>query len=177
MIENCGIVVGASGFFGRGEGAKPNAFTVVSDSCNPRVLPNEGYSFESVMRILLSATIVTILGMGTVAKIALAVVQLVMILMVYLKFISAIHNHPVHENELPVFHPCCAERVAARNIMGVPVPLRDTFKVLSVNNSVLAVCERNEPVGLIEWLGQKMSCLIPFHTFYYRTTFVVTGSY
>ena len=158
----CLFVISASRFFWGKE--KSYAFTY-SKNGYP-CLPFSVFTFliganslETNSVIFSNFFILMVLGVGANSQVAPAIVQGVMVLVVYIISGIAFQNFSGHKvsDICPPFSSLGSKRISRGVQMGTPIPLRKIFKVLGVNNRVLSLRQGNKPIRLVERLDNFVS--------------------
>lgn len=119
------------------------------------------YAFMSASIVWSNLAIALILIWSSLTKIFPSIIKSVSIFVISLECTTAIQNLPRHIYSsffCVMFTP--SDRIEAlcnRTPMSTPIPAAEPLKIISIHNSVLALCKWNESIRLVKRLGNFVS--------------------
>lgn len=140
----------------------------LSVNCDSRVISIFGStaaanSCESAGIVDPNPAISAIFGVGTHSKVDSSIIERVVVYVISPLLAATSRYNVAHINDLHlpvgIMDAPLGVKTPSSNVpLGVPVPLREALKVLSINNSVLALRKWNQAVGWIERLTNGVPC-------------------
>jgi len=162
VIFNGSCIIGLGGIFGRGEVSQMNPFTPNDNFCSP-FFRNFENSYKSCGVIASHSCIAMVLGIRALAQIGAAIIKSVVVYVVYLLSFYAGKNLSSHNDASSlVWYVDIPNGIKAVRVyvpLRKPVKLREPFKIRSIYDGILSLCERNKTVGCIKRL---VNC-VTFH--------------
>ena len=159
------LIISASSILCRWESPKKESQLALSGPCVPTVFTSLYANISGAVIGALSF-VAHVFMVRTFSKIFPSIIKTVAI--------SVIALLPLGEQCL-VHRDCFAVFVSSLRVPGitilasVPVPLREKFKILSVNDGVLPFGEGNKFIRLVEWLDDLVFLDAKFHANYSTT--------
>src|SRR5258706_1693641 len=158
MILLGSFVVGMSRFFGRIEASQEERMSVAHYHAAP---PFRLFvPIDSFVLPLGGLGIANVLSMGTWAKILFPIIESIAVFVVNLFPRRALDDLSMHSERFTVRSADYIERVRFWTEHCHPVPLREPFKILHINDGVLILRQRNQTVGFV----QRLSDFVSYHT-------------
>jgi len=158
MMGFSSVIVGFCCQFWRLERPEVDSFSIYVNLRSPSFsLFNPNYAFvpTSVIRLLL--TVAGILILIADSQIIFAIVESMVVPVVYLNLFRRVLHGSVHKNLRFVFSSGRIKHFHALCPLCVPVPLTEPIVIIGVNDSGLALRKRDKAVGLVDRLDDFVS--------------------